>query len=328
MTDIERSLLQRAWAVLTPPRAQQLASYPLDVAYGTAPCRVALDRHGTRHLLIPTCDEVVSVDPRPAVLGMVIRRLRFEGPTVAYVDVSCTESDLFSEFDEVVTDVLKAVSDAERPAAAAVDAVMRWRKLFRSTLVRGLSREAKLGLFAELTVLAHLIEAAPGFPLDAWRGPLNEPHDFEATTRCLEVKALSTVSDRIVVHGLEQLDTHDGRPLDLLLLRVLEDPDGQTISDLVDQLGSTVSSRADLRARLTAAGWSQHPDRPDLDTFAIAEVHRMVVDLATPRIVPSSLAAGSLPHGVAGLEYHVDIATLLPLASGASLVEVCEEAVR
>lgn len=328
MTEIEPTMLERAWAVLVPPRAKELASFPLEVLCGAEPCRVAMDGAGNRHLLVPAGDEVVSADPRPAVLGIAIRRLAFGGPAVTYLDVSCAEPDLFSEFDEVVTDVLEAVSGAQRPASAAIGAVARWRRLFRSRLLRGLSRQAKLGLFAELTVLSSLVEADPGFPVEAWRGPLNEPHDFEAGARCLEVKGLSGASDGVVVHGLEQLNIHDDRPLDLVLLRVVEDTDGRSVSDLVEQLRGAVASRADLRTRLSATGWSEQPDRPDLDTFAVEEVLRLVVDVGTPRVVPSSLAAGALPHGVGKLSYQVDLAALLPLSAGASLAEIAEEAVR
>jgi len=326
--DIQPSMLERAWAVLTQPRAKELTSFPLDVVCYAESCRVAIDGTGTRHLLVPAGDEALSVDPRPAVLGTVIRRLGFGGSAITYVDVSCAESDLFPEFDEVVTDVLEAVAGARRPASAAVDAIARWRRLFRSSLLRGLSRQAKLGLFAELTVLSSLVEADPGFPVDAWRGPLNEPHDFEASARCLETKGLSAASDSIVVHGLEQLNTHGGRPLDLILLRVVDDPDGRTVSELVEQLRGAVVSRADLRARLSASGWSNQPDRPDLDTFAIEEVLRIVVGPDTPRVVPSSLVAGLLPDGVGDLSYQVDLAAVLPLSAGASLPEIAEEAVR
>lgn len=328
MTDIEPTMLERAWAVLMPPRAKELASFPLEVVCHAEPCRVAIDGTNARHLLVPTGDEDMSVDPRPAVLGTVVRKLSFGGPAVAYVDVSCAESDLFPEFDEVVIDVLEAVASARRPASAAIDAIARWRRLFRSSLLRGLSRQAKLGLFAELTVLSSLVESDAGFPVDAWRGPLNEPHDFEAAVRCLEVKGLSAASDSILVHGLEQLNTHDGRPLDLVLLRVVEDPDGRTVGDLVEQLRGTVAARADLRTRLSAAGWSDQPDRPDLDTFAIEEVHRIVVGPDTPRVAPSSLVAGSLPDGVGDLSYHIDLAAVLPFSAGASLAEIAEEAVR
>ena len=177
-------------------------------------------------------------------------------------------------------------------------------------------------------MLSSLVQANPGFPVEAWRGPLHEPHDFEAAARCIEVKGLSSTSDGIVVHGLEQLNIHDDRPLDLVLLRVVEDLDGRSVSDLVEQLRGAVASRTDLGVRLSAAGWSAQPDRPDLDTFAVEEVLRVVVGAGTPRIVPSSLVGGALPYGVGELSYQVDLAALLPLSAGASLAEIAEEAVR
>ncbi|WP_433495131.1 PD-(D/E)XK motif protein [Micromonospora sp. CA-248089] len=328
MTEIEPTVLERAWAVLVPPRVKELASFPLDVLAGVQPCRVATDTVGHRHLLVPADGEAVAADPRPAVLGTAIRKLTFDGPAVTYLDISCGEPDLFSEFDEVVMDVLEAVSVAQRPASAAMRTVTRWRRLFRSRLLRGLSRQAKLGLFAELSMLSSLVHADPGFPVEAWRGPLHEPHDFEAASRCIEVKGLSSASEGIVVHGLEQLNTHEDRPLELVLLRVVEDPDGRSVSDLVEELRDAVASRADLGTRLSAAGWSEQPDRPDLDTFAVEEVLRLVVGPGIPRIVPSSLVGGALPYGVGELSYQVDLATLLPLSAGASLAEIAEEAVR
>lgn len=328
MTEIEPTELERAWAVLTRPRAKALASFPLEVTSHGEPCRVAVDGAGARHLLVPVGDEDVSADPRPAVLQSVVRRLGFGGPAMAYVDVSCAESDLFPEFDEVVADVLEAVADSRRPAASALGVIARWRRLFRNRLLRGLSREARLGLFAELTMLACLVEADPGFPVDAWRGPLNEPHDFEAPQRCVEVKGLGPASDHIVVHGLEQLHAHGERPLDLVVLRVVEDPDGRTVRELVEQLRDAVATRAGLRARLAATGWVDHPDRPDLDTYVVAEVLRVVVGPDTPRLVPSSLTTGSLPSGVTDVTYRVDLAALLPFAAGASLAQIAQEAVR
>ncbi|MFB4294554.1 PD-(D/E)XK motif protein [Nonomuraea sp. ATR24] len=328
MTDIESTMLERAWAVLMRPRAKELAAFPLEVICHGEPCYVAVDRAGARHLLVPVGDEAVSVDAKPAVLGLVIRKLGFGGPATTYVDVSCVEFDLFPEFDEVVTDVLETVADAPRPAATAVDAIARWRRLFRSSLLRGLPHHAKVGLFAELAVLTSLVGADAGFSVDAWRGPLNEPHDFEAIGRCLEVKGMSATSDRILVHGLEQLNTHNGRPLDLVLLRVVDDPNGRTIQDLVEQLLDAVASPTDLRARLSAAGWSEQLVRSDLETFTIEEVLRVTIGPDSPRVVPSSLITGKLPDGVKGLSYQIDLAALLPFSTGASLTEIAEEAVR
>jgi hypothetical protein len=322
------SELERAWAVLTRPRAKELESFPLEISFGGRPCRAALDRAGARHLLVPDVGEGVMVDPRPAILGTTLRKLSFGGVAADYLDVSCSEADLYGEFDDVLADVLEEIQESDRPVTQAVRIVARWRKLFRSALVRGLSTQAKRGLFAELTVLVALLAADPGFPVEAWRGPLKEPHDFEARTGCIEVKAIGTDGGPIIVHGLDQLDQHGGRPLFLVILRVVEDTDGLTVGDLVAQLREAGASRADLRLRLSATGWREDPDRPDTDLFAVDEILCVRVTDAVPRLVASSLIAGALSEGLGDVHYGIELTSLLAHASGSSLAEIASEAVR
>lgn len=325
MTD-ELSVLERAWAVLEAPRGRELSSYPVDVAFGGLPCRVALDSAGTRHVLIPVDSEPLQPDSRPSVLGLTIRRLAFGNEESNYVDLSCAEQDLFAEFDDVVADVLEAAQEAERPGSAAVRAVGRWRRLFRSRLVRGLSHQAKLGLFAELTMLSALLDTEPTLPVDLWRGPLREPHDFETPRACLEIKALGLDTDTVTIHGLAQLDTHDDKPLELVLVAVVEDPDGTTLAELVSRLRDRVHSRAELRSRLNAAGWSDNTGAEDSEAFIAGEVRRIAITDDVPRLAASSLVAGALPNGVDELSYAVDVAALLPHATAASFREIAEGA--
>lgn len=330
MTRDGASQLERAWAVLVPPassEAAELTSYSLDLVFSGYACRVALDGAGSRHLLVPANGEMVTADSRPSILGQSVRKLIFGRKEAVYVDLSCADMDLYPEFDEVVTDVLDAIQGSDRPGEVALRTVARWRRLFRSRLVRGLSAEGKVGLFAELTVLSALLDADPGFKVDSWRGPLREPHDFEAPSRCIEVKAIGSESAGVVIHGLDQLDLHDGRPLDLALVTVIPDPDGTTIWDLIQHVQARVSSVADFRGRLKAAGWAFDPTQPDTDRFSIAEVLRVSVSGTTPRLVSSSLVTGRLSAGLHDLSYRVELTALLPLVEGASLSELAVEAV-
>lgn len=323
----EPSQLERAWAVLSPPRGADVVSFPLDVSFDGSPCRVALDAGGARHLLVPVGRETVTADPRPAVLGLTVRRLGFDAVSEAFVDVSCAEAELFPEFDDVVADVLESVRVSDRPAAATIQTVGRWRRLFKSRLMRGLSRQAKLGLFAELCTLAALVDADPDFPVSAWRGPLREPHDFEAPSRCLEIKALGATSDSITVHGIEQLASHGDRDLDLLLLRVVDDPEGRTVDEVIKDVRRKARSTADLQMRLAAAGWAASPGE-DTETFAIEEILRIRINESVPRLVAASLATASLPDGLHDLRYELDLTALLPHADTAELTAVAGEAVR
>src|SRR6266568_9201907 len=146
-------MLERAWAVLDTPIDSELSSYPIDLSFDGIACRVALDRHGHRHLLVPATGESVTADNRPSVLAVTVRKLVFGSDDGTYVDLTCAEADLHAEFDEVVADVLQSVKGAERPGITALQSIGRWRRLFRARLIRGLGIQAKIGLFAELTVL-------------------------------------------------------------------------------------------------------------------------------------------------------------------------------
>lgn len=320
--------LQRAWAVLSAPRTAALSSYLLDVTSGGAACRLALDRAGLRHLLIPALGETLVPDHRPSVLSSTVRTLTFEAATMAYVDIWCNEPDLHAEFDDVIDDLLHAVDGAAAPGATALTGLSRWRRLFRTRFVHGLSASARLGLFAELTVLRALLDSEPSLPVDTWTGPLGQPHDIESPTRCLEIKATGTRREPITINGIEQLDTHDGRPLDLLVLTVIPEPEGTTLTELIDIVRSVTGNAPEFERRLRHLGWQPDPLASDTDAFVIGEVLRVPITDRTPRLVPASLAVGALPDGISDLSYRLDRDALTAHAAPGTLAEIAAEAVR
>jgi hypothetical protein len=322
------TILARGWAVLAPPRDSELASYPIDITFAGIAVRIALDRAGFRHLLVPAAGESLPLDVRPSTLTVAVRKLEFGADDSIYVDLSCTELDLHAEFDEVLTEVLESIRGVEKPGTVAMQSIARWRRLFRSRLVRGLDSQAKVGLFAELCVLSALLDGDRDFSVDRWRGPLREPHDFETANSCLEVKGRGADSDAVVIHGLEQLQAHSARPLNLILMTVVPDPEGASIGDVVERLLPRVNSRADLRALLDAAGFHLKSDIPDTETFTVDSVMSVRVDDSVPRIVPSSLRMGVVPAGVTDVTYRIDFDALLPHATSASLDEIARDALR
>jgi len=320
--------LQRAWAVLSTPRTTELSSFPVEVTAVGSVCRVAVDRSALRHLLIPAPGETLSPDCRPSVLSSTVRPLRFDGVTTSYVDIGCTEPDLHAEFDDVIDDLLDCVDGAAMPGAAALSGLSRWRRLFRTRLVRGLSAQARLGLFAELTVLRAPLEVDPSLPVEVWTGPLGQPHDIEAPTRCLEIKATGAHRDPVTINGIEQLDTHDGRLLELLVLTVLPDPEGTTLTEQVDIVQTVTGNAAGFGQRLRNLGWQPDPRASDTDAFVIGEVLRVPVTASTPRLVPATLAAGALPNGVSDVSYRVDRRALTAHAATGTIADIAADAVR
>jgi Putative PD-(D/E)XK family member, (DUF4420) len=322
------SSLNRAWAVLEIPRWREFESFPLDVVFAERSCRAALDREGVRHLLVPIVDETLSQDSRASVLCSATRVLSFAGEISTYVDIWCTESALHDEFDGVIEDILDDIASTDRPGAAALANLARWRRLFRNRLVQGLGPRARRGLFAELSVLLAMVNADPHISVDIWTGPMGDPHDFETPKRSIEVKATAPGVDSIVINGLQQLDTHGGRPLDLVVLTVVTDPNGTTITDLVSEINTRMGTQAGFEKRLARLGWQSGDENLDTESFAIVKIQRVPIGDTTPRLVPAALSAGALPEGISEVTYRLAKATLAVHATSGTLDQIAGEAIR
>lgn len=326
-SDDESLTVARAWAVLKPPNEERLSSFPLDVVCQDLPCRAALDQSGFRHLLIPCINEAPEVDTRPATLNAAVRTLTFRNTkAAAYLDISCSDKELFPEFDDVIADILERIGRSERPASDAAASLGRLRKLFRSRLARGLGQEAKLGLFAELSVLQMLLVSG-SLSVEDWRGPLREPHDFEGPSRCIEVKALSEQGEGFIVHGWEQLDTHDGRSLVLALVMVVPDPDGLTVAELVAEVRKVTDSEPVFNSRLVAAGWDVNGSGDDYDRFTLGPTFIVPVSDSVPRLIPAMLVDSATPLGLTDLRYRVSLASVIPFAVASSLQALADSGV-
>ena len=301
-------------------------SFPLGQTVGRTNCRLAIDRAGTRHVLVPVEEDEVLQSQRGSALTVEQHQLVFGGAEQSYVDVGCIRSDLYYEFDGVVQDIVDAVHDSSDARQATLEVVARWRRLFGTAALRGMTAEARRGLFAELACLQEFLAVEPSLDVDSWRGPLLEPHDFELTSACVEVKAAGTISDAVRVHGLEQLELHDDKHLYLAVLTIAEDPQGRTITDLVTDLRSVVSDSATFAGRLLAAGWSDE-DPGANSRYVLGPVSVAPICAEFPRIVRGVFTTGNPPDGVGRVEYSIDRAALLPHTTMASLTELAAKVV-
>ena len=72
-----------------------------------------------------------------------------------------------------------------------------------------LSPEEQRGLFGELIVLEHLIEAGSSTRVRDWVGPEGKLHDFESAEWHIEVKTSMKNDPTAMIHPLNQLDPHE-----------------------------------------------------------------------------------------------------------------------
>src|SRR5439155_9457885 len=106
--------------------------------------------------------------------------------------------DFRGVFAEMCTDVLRccrlAGGDEHRAVEKLVDRLGAWKELFRGSGPQPLGDEEQLGLYGELLFLEELItrNIQPASAVDAWKGPLKDPHDFHLGSVHVEVKTTAS----------------------------------------------------------------------------------------------------------------------------------------
>lgn len=280
----------------------------------------AVDELGQHHLLIPA-DSTPHPENTRSPLSMSFRNFRFEtkaegGVEGRYFDIHCRLPALNEQFDIVIGEVIAAAEGADRPVPAAAAALAAWRRLFATLAnVRPITHQEKLAAFGELSVLQDLVDGFQAFRVTSWTGPEREPHDFELANVSIEVKSVGHDSETITVHGLAQLASTDGKPLYLMVLRVTEEPDGRTVSELLREILAHCDDPAIVRQR--AARLGVHEAMEDVTRFTVAESLIGEVGSDFPRITEDTLGP-ELADLVSRVSYDLQLAAVLDrLAPGA-----------
>lgn len=274
----------------------------------------AIDQWGQHHVLVPAEDVDLPVN-KNSPLAVSVREFRFGNAETGvmsglYLDIHCRVPALNTQFDLVITDVVDAVKEARRPDAAAAAAVADWRRLFMAISERGpLTYREKLAAFGELSVVLDLSLANRGFRIQEWTGPLLRPHDFEMPEVSLEVKSVGDDSDTITIHGLSQLESTEGKALVLILRRLIESPNGQTVPELLKALVA-VTDDAYL-ARDRAARLGVYEGLQDSTRFEVVETLFGEVKPGFPRIAVQDLPADHI-DAIKRVTYDLALSELVP----------------
>lgn len=179
-----------------------------------------------------------------------------------------------------------------------------------------LGPERQLGLLGELLFLERLVGSGGVVALDAWLGPMGEPHDFRLQKREFEVK--TTVSPHRIhtIHGMEQLVP--SKACALYLVSVLLGPagagDGFSLSEKIELLrgrfGPVPARLNQFTAALESCGFRQADGEHYLRRFAMRRPMGLVrVDKKFPALTRPSIqgALGQLASRIESLQYDVSV---------------------
>ena len=255
-----------------------------------------------------------SIPPELARLEFITTRT-FAHEGRSFLEVATAAVPLQRQFYHFAVAVAERVLVEKRPAVEAIALELRcFTDLLEEKALLGVERQ--LGLLGELVFLELLLEKRGIGALDAWIGPLGEPHDFRLNAYEFEVK--TTVSPHRVhtIHGTEQLVASHG--CSLHVISVLLGPAGagggfslaDKITQLSDRFASSPDRLAQFEAALEACGFrgadSRHYTRP----FAMRRPVGLVpVDSTFPAITRPTIqtALGTLAVRVESLQYDVNV---------------------
>lgn len=132
------------------------------------------------------------------------------------------QRDIFYRLCKDVIESAAAASSEREVVRRTVARTWRWHHLLRGGQDACLSVEEQKGLIGELLVLERLL--LPTIPaadaVQAWRGPLGAPKDFEINTVCLEAKARrGAATPYVSISSEHQLDITS---VDALFLYVID----------------------------------------------------------------------------------------------------------
>lgn len=224
--------------------------------------------------------------------------------------------DVFSSLaDDLVRTLRQAASETEA-VELLVDRLQTWQDFLRRFGSRGMSREARRGLYGEMVFLRdYVLQVLPGMEaVMAWTGPRRTPHDFQTPYGSVEVKTTAAASPHSFrVANVRQLDDHGVPALHLCVVTVDESEGGdETLPEAIDGLRSALGvSAKDLDKRLMRIGYIEAQRALYRSPrYSIRSLRFFRIGDGFPRLLESEI-----PNGVEGVSFSVALAACADFAS-------------
>jgi hypothetical protein len=220
--------------------------------------------------------------------------------------------DLFASLTQsIVRKYLTGTGETKAKVCAALD---EWSDLFLKNKV-GLDAQKLSGLIGELLTLRDLAKECGPECLDAWQGFEGERHDFRKGSIALEVKVTTVPGSIVSINGSTQLEEPKDGSLTLRFIRLENTPNGPVhLPGLLTELAALGLSKTTLEESILKLGAKPAELQDATRAFSQHESTYYAIREGFPRITPKSFHGNSLPAGVSGLKYKIDLSIASELA--------------
>lgn len=213
---------------------------------GTPPVALFIDPDGSR---IGLRGPDASHTPVIPLENVTIRRVALDGNR--FVEVAVTDPVIFADAYPLLCAVADRIQlDGNTTPQALSETLRRWGHLLR--IESPISREEEIGLLGELVVLGALIgRFGPDHAVAAWRGSIDEEHDFGLELFDVEIKSTSSEKRLHWISSLTQLVPTGPRELWLVSMQFTAGGDGGT------DLGAVIESIRNLCSPTARAAFDE-----------------------------------------------------------------------
>ena len=199
------------------------------------------------------------------------------------------------------------------PYLAVLEALKKLKNLIEASSIK-ISLPELVGLFGELVILQQALlysKLTPGEAIKAWKGPFKSVHDFEFKNRCLEVKTVLSNNSIVHVNGLEQLNGHDQKRLEMVLVSLALIENGINLRELISQLETQLGSETRyLYEALAGFDILRAEDADSSIGFEVKHLRWFNVDANFPKLSLLEMRLLKLENKIVRLNYELDIASL------------------
>lgn len=208
-----------------------------------------------------------------------------------------------------VDELLGFLDGKENASITDVSAFLaKWRHFFSSDKQFVIDPQIEVGLLCEMEVLLGLLRDEVPNAVESWYGPEKTRHDFLLNNCAIECKGTASADRMLVsIHGRNQLETPNNKPLYLVFRRYNRHPDGAlSIPSLVEELQTysafNIESFTEKMHLLGIDIFDEAHSKAFNNYFAV-DVHEFEITEEFPRVEVKDPA-----NRISDLQYKIDLA--------------------